>query len=151
MSQAGEGLKGLTERVIGKKSAVLGQMLLNWKHIVGENISTKTIPLKLSYPKSKAAGATLYLSVKSAYSLEITQYAPRIIERINSFVGYGAVEQIRLIHMLAHSSQSMARKAKKPLSSEKRKIIEQATASVTDETLRKTLQSFGHHIMAEEI
>ncbi len=71
MSQAGEGLKGLTNRIIGKKSAVLGQMLLSWKHIVGENLSTKTIPLKLSYPKNKAAGATLYLSVKAPIPLKL--------------------------------------------------------------------------------
>ncbi len=53
--------------------------------------------------------------------------------------------------MMTHSASSMAEKPKKNLSVEQKNRIEQATASVTDERLRKTLQSFGQHIMADEI
>lgn len=152
MTQAGEGLKGITDRIIGKKSAVLGQVLMNWKNIAGERFSKRTVPLKITYPKSSSMGATMHLSVKSADALEITQYTPLLIEKINSFVGYGAVSQIRLVHMSHETTSTLSKRntSTKTLSSEQQARIQDVTSEIQDEKLRRVLQSYGQHILADE-
>ncbi|MBC7332912.1 MAG: DUF721 domain-containing protein [Actinobacteria bacterium] len=61
----------------------------HWCEIVGENISKKTEPRKL-------VNGVLYIQVvNSMWANELSLMCPKLIEKINSFVGEDVVKQIK--------------------------------------------------------
>lgn len=61
----------------------------HWKEIVGDEISKRTKPERISRN-------TLYVSVASStWANELNMISARLIERINSFVGEDAVKRIK--------------------------------------------------------
>ena len=78
-------------------------------HVVGEDLARYTEPQRLKWPRGVEAygeteaeavgrpGATLVLRVDGARALDVQYSARQIIERINSYFGYRAVADLRLI------------------------------------------------------
>jgi hypothetical protein len=92
----GTALPGLTKRVLGRRGFAEGGLTLDWAGIVGEEIAANTLPLKLAYPRGERSGGTLHLKVASGYALVIAHCEPQLIERVNAYLGYGAVTKLKL-------------------------------------------------------
>ncbi len=89
-------------------------VLTDWPSIVGRELATFTVPERLVWPRrgsgrdeqsrtgaralrTSRRGATLVLRVDGPRALEVQHTAPQLIERINSYFGYGAVSALRLV------------------------------------------------------
>ena len=71
--------------------------MVDWPAIVGDALSSRCIPLKLSFPeRTRRCDGTLTLQVESAWALELQHFAPQLIERINASLGYRAVARLAL-------------------------------------------------------
>lgn len=74
------------------------QILTEWPIIVGERLAALCGPLRLRPARgvdgSGAQGSVLVLWVRPGTATEIAHIAPRIIERINTQLGYEAVARI---------------------------------------------------------
>lgn len=74
------------------------RIILDWEKIMGGPLSLQTHPQKISFSKGKRGEGTLVLLVTSAIAPEIMHLSPQIIERINGYFGYKAVQKIILKH-----------------------------------------------------
>jgi len=97
-----DSLPKITEKALGKKGTLFAKLLLNWRQIVGDDMANRATPLDIRMHKGKGRGkstARLHLSVGSSSDAFILSYdVPALIEKINMFFGYEAVEDIKLIH-----------------------------------------------------
>jgi hypothetical protein len=93
----GTTLPALTKRALGRRGFAEGGLALDWASIVGEEIAANTLPLKVSYPRGARLSGTLHLKVTSGYALVIAHCEPQLLERINAYLGYGAVERVKLM------------------------------------------------------
>lgn len=66
-----------------------------WREIVGERLARVTEPVKLTRGRANAGG-TLELRVAGAAALLVQHQSAEIIERVNLFLGSGAVEKLRI-------------------------------------------------------
>lgn len=66
-----------------------------WREIVGERLARVTEPRKLTRGRS-GSGGTLELRVAGAAALLVQHQSAEIIERVNLFLGEGAVEKLRI-------------------------------------------------------
>lgn len=132
----------LARRAIGRKRATaLGTMLLDWTLIVGPEWAEKATPDRLSRPSSGNAGSILTLRIAGADALEVQHQAPQLVERINGYFGYRAVDRIRLVQG-PHRPRAAA--APRPLlSPDDRRAIDSAVAGVADDGLRGSLAELG--------
>lgn len=84
------------------------EILMQWPTIVGREIAGWTQPERIRWPRlpngsdvaadgGKRPGGTLVLRVEPARALDIEYRAAEIIERINRYFGYRAVETVKLI------------------------------------------------------
>ncbi len=78
------------------------QLAAQWPAIVGEGPSAHAKPERIKWPmaaktQGQKAGGTLVLRVPAAYSLDIHYDTPRLIERVNQFLGYGAITAIKVL------------------------------------------------------
>ena len=103
----GTSLPALTKRALGRRGFAEGGLALDWAAIVGEEVAANTLPLKLALPRGQRAGGTLHLKVASGYALVIAHCEPQLIERVNAYLGYGAVTKLKL--MQGHVARRAAR------------------------------------------
>lgn len=89
-------------------------ILSDWPEIIGADFAAITAPERLAWPRGghqshtdeqsprrtpshRRTGATLFLRVEGPRSLEVQHIAPQLLERINTYFGYRAVAELRII------------------------------------------------------
>ncbi len=89
-------LPAIASVALRKRGFVQARLATDWPAIVGEEIAEKAIPQKLVAPPK--GGARLHVRVESAFAVELKHIEPQVLERINAFFGYRAVEKLFLEH-----------------------------------------------------
>ena len=65
-----------------------------WNEIVGERYAKVSLPESIRFPAGRKSAGVLTLLVEGAHAPLIQHLAPLIIERVNRFFGYSAVNRI---------------------------------------------------------
>jgi hypothetical protein len=65
-----------------------------WAEIVGERYAKASSPESIKFPAGKKAGGVLTLLVDGAHAPLIQHLTPIIVERVNRFFGYAAINRI---------------------------------------------------------
>jgi hypothetical protein len=65
-----------------------------WGEIVGERYSKVSSPESIKFPAGKKAGGVLTLLVEGAHAPLIQHLTPMIVDRVNRFFGYAAINRI---------------------------------------------------------
>lgn len=73
---------------------VQGAIVGRWKEIVGERYARVSAPESIRFPQGRKSGGTLTLTVEGAHAPLLQHLAPMIVERVNLFFGYEAVEKV---------------------------------------------------------
>tara|TARA_Y100001970_G_C14134689_1_gene803652 strand:+ start:779 stop:1261 length:483 start_codon:yes stop_codon:yes gene_type:complete len=84
------------KRIIKKKGQIYSQTLDNWKYIVGNEF------FKICYPKSfkssgKLKNSCLNIMVKRGHEVDLEYSRHQIINKVNKFFEYNAIDKIKLI------------------------------------------------------
>ncbi len=96
---AGE-VNSILKNIFAKKHPVLGEIIVNWGAIVGDRFALKASPLKISSMREKGKKIDiLYISVQnSSLALELSFQKEIIVERIAIYLGFKAIEDIRVVN-----------------------------------------------------
>ncbi len=94
---AGSILRRATAAALRKQGFGEGEVIARWPEIVGPNLAALTAPEKLQQRRGDLAGAVLHIRVAGAAAVELQHMAPTVIERINGFYGYRAVDRLKLV------------------------------------------------------
>lgn len=65
-----------------------------WGEIVGARYAQVSAPESIRFPQGKRANGTLTLTVAGAHATVLQHVAPEIVERVNRFFGYPAVDRV---------------------------------------------------------
>ena len=131
-------------------------ILSDWPVIIGSEFADITAPERLVWPRgshysqmdeddprktpsNKRSGATLLLRVEGPRSLEIQHIAPQLLERINTYFGYRAIAELRIVQGPV--------KRDKPQTSPAREVkAVTLEKEIEDEKLRAALSKLGGSI-----
>lgn len=67
-----------------------------WNEIVGQRYASVSAPESIRFPHGKRANGTLTLTIAGAHAPMMQHVLPEIIERVNRFFGYPAVDRIAI-------------------------------------------------------
>src|SRR5678815_2280141 len=73
---------------------VQSAIVSRWAEIVGERYAKVSSPESIRFPTGKKSGGVLTLLVEGAHSPLLQHLSPLIIERVNRFFGYEAVNRV---------------------------------------------------------
>ena len=73
---------------------VQSSIVSRWAEIVGERYARVSSPESISFPGGRKSGGALTLLVQGAHAPLVQHLAPMIIERVNRFFGYAAVDRL---------------------------------------------------------
>ena len=140
-------IEHLTRPLLKSQGLAGTKVLTEWASIVGPQLSRRTMPEKLSFPKGKKTGGTLTIAVENGFATELQHMQPLIIERLAGYFGYQAVTRISLsptwLPMGFEKPQPPA--AKPVLPADCRSLTEE----VKDPELREALDSLAKTLSGE--
>lgn len=147
-------VKSISDPIFGKKSMLYGELISNWPAIAGKDLSQYAVPLELKFKRTsgKQNTAVLKLAVTSARAQDVLMQKDLLIEKLNQFMGFAAVEDIQLVHK-PHSSvleKSSQIRKKRTVSQTEKQQINDAVSEIENEELKHTLQSFGNAIYSRQ-
>lgn len=137
----------VTRPLFGRRGFVHGALITDWPAIVGAAMSLHTMPLGIKFPKGERVGGVLEIKVAaSAFSTELQHLAPLVIERVNGYFGWRAVDRLKLRHgplpKLDKIYPAKTSKVETACSSD-------ALKSVDDPDLRAALERLGAHLVSD--
>ena len=91
---AGELVGEVGGRSFRRFGFVQSSIVSRWNEIVGERYAKVSSPESIRFPTGRKGGGALTLLVEGAHAPLIQHIAPIIIERVNRFFGYQAVNRI---------------------------------------------------------
>jgi hypothetical protein len=73
---------------------VQSSIVSRWKEIVGERYAAVSAPESIRFPPGRKSAGVLTLVVEGAHAPMMQHVGPAIMERVNRFFGYAAVERL---------------------------------------------------------
>ncbi|HYG86053.1 MAG TPA: DciA family protein [Azospirillum sp.] len=137
-------------KALGKKGLAFGALITDWPSIVGHQLSLRTAPDKLVFPRGKREDATLHVRAMGAIALELQHLEPLIVEKINGFFGYRAVSRLKLVHAAPVTAPARRAPVPRTLTMDEEIDLVTATAAIEDEGLRDALERFGRSLMGRK-
>lgn len=140
----------LTSSVAKGRGTSIARLAADWPTIVGPELSRTTLPEKLSASRGGHAGAkSLRLRVAGSAALEVQHMSVQLIDRVNAYFGYRAIDDIKLVQ---------GQIALRPLPRIPRKpdpaavaAAEKRVADVEDPDLRAVLARLGAQVASRRL
>ena len=147
---AGRGLTKALKALDEKFGRGPDALKARWKEIVGEVLARRSEPARLI--KSRTGAATLELRVDGPAAALIQHQSGQILQRVNLYLGGGAVTALRIIQGPLRPSLSgrpppKRRRKAQPLDSEREAELAQSVAPAKDEALRAALTWLGREVL----
>jgi len=137
-------VKNCLGEVFAKQGFASADIVTHWPEIVGPEVAAHAEPLKLQWRRGdmkESQPATLVLRVEGPAAVEIQHLAPVILERVNRFFGWGAVDRIAL-RQAPLSRRARARSSSAPSPQAVARVAADLP-EIADESLRAALARLG--------
>ena len=153
----GDLVPGLLDPVLQKKAGFTTALLSVWPDLVGEDLASCTMPLKVSWPRSQRnvmdraqdySPATLTIACTSSGAMHVQHQSDALIAKVNGFLGYGAIDRLKIVQKTLGLPKSKA-----PSLQVSQQDVAQAhekTGHIESDDLRASLDRLGAFIRAEK-
>lgn len=150
--QISELIGGLVDPLLQQRAGMTMQLVLAWEDIVGATHAEYSRPEKLEWPRQISEDdafmpATLKIACDGARSIYLQHEAGLIIERINGFFGFGAIDRIRIVQKPIRVQDKPRRKPPQQLSQAQQTRLSEMLEGVEDEKLRAALKKMGEGVL----
>ena len=150
----------LTRKAFEKYGFSAATLLTDWAVIVGPQLAAYTAPDRLKWPRAVDAygdvdssaqgrpGATLILRVDGGRALDVEYRKRELVERINSYFGYRAVADLRILQAPVQAATALPRAVIGPRAPQPRAVIAPEITSIANDGLRDALARMEQGIAA---
>ena len=128
---------------------VQASIVSRWREIVGERYAAVSSPESIRFPPGRKSKGVLTLVVEGAHAPMLQHVAPTIIERVNRFFGYPAVERLSFRQGIVQAEKARSRPAPpslRPIPAE----LGDSLREVADPELRACLESLARGLSSGE-
>lgn len=153
MKSVSKSVPTLLGKVFQRKYIALGRIVTNWADIVGDDVASRSQPVKINYFKAKIKGekatATLEVAASSADCASLVYQKDIILQKLEMYFGDRWVTNIKFIHVEPKLTQKPPKRTKNLTETEK-SYLSQLLEGVDDPDLKERLTSLGQSILQEK-
>jgi hypothetical protein len=151
---AARGLAATMKALEAKFGPGSGDLKSRWREIVGESLALRSEPVKLV--KARSGGATLELKVAGPVAALIQHQAPLILDRLNLYLGAGAVARLRIVQgplsrdlgrTAAAKPTGPVRRTRPPLDAAAERQLAEGLAEAPDGRVKAALLRLGREVL----
>ncbi|WP_283195161.1 DUF721 domain-containing protein [Rhizobium sp. AN80A] len=151
--QISELANGLIDPVLAKRAGINTALLGSWDEIAGEDFADCTRPEKIAWARGGDDGSfrpgVLTIACEGARALFLTHAQGELIQRINSFFGFSAVHQIRIVQKPVSQAFKRSR-TPPPLKGEAARRLEGMMEGIDNEKLRDAVKRLGTAVLGKK-
>ncbi len=147
LRQIGTALGGVLDPVAARRGFGTARLIASWTEVIGPRYAATTRPEKLAFPRGGSGAGVLTVGVEGPRAVLLQHEIPQLIQRVNAFLGFAAVADIRLVQR-AMVPTAPARGQARALSTAERAQLDGAVAPVESDTLRESLRRLGESVLA---
>ena len=129
-------------KITGFKSFVEITLIKQWKEIMGQDIAKYCWPIKIVFSDIKNSNGIIFLKTKRGRSMEIEFKNDEIIENLNQYFGYKAINKISVVQDFNIKDSYKKKIIKKKIKNNHFKVINKIKKSelkIALQNLSKTL------------
>ncbi|WP_374763572.1 DUF721 domain-containing protein [Yunchengibacter salinarum] len=150
LSEAG---RPLLSAALRRHGFVQTEIVTRWRDIVGADMATATLPLRLVFPRGQRTGALLHIRTEAAFAPILQHREEAIVAAVNRYFGYGAVRGISIRHGPLPRRAGAQKVEDPPLSAEadtRLQALLGGADSVKDNPVRQALRRLGEAVYRRE-
>jgi hypothetical protein len=140
-------LPDLTRSALAKRGFAAARVIADWPEIVGAELAESSIPERLVRARG-ADSATLVVRVSPGAALELQHTIPQVVERVNGYFGFRAVDRLRLIQGPVAPRVRRAPPVPATLSPAAEAALETILAPLANSPLHDSLARLGRAVRA---
>lgn len=151
--QISEIANGIIDPVLARRAGISTALLGSWDEIAGEDFADCTRPEKIAWPRQDRDNyqgghkpGVLTIACEGARALFLTHAQGELIARINSFFGFFAINQIRIVQKPVTAPVRHSPKPP-PLKGEAARRLGEMVQGIESEALRKAVERLGTAVM----
>ena len=95
--KVGKSLPKVIDKNIKERNFVEITLIKKWKEIIGQDIAKYCWPIKIVFSDIKNSNGIIFLKTKRGRSMEIEFKNDEIIEKLNQYFGYKAINKISVV------------------------------------------------------
>lgn len=144
----------INSRAFKRYGFTKSDILVHWGEIVGTVLARFSMPERLIFPRKnefndKASGV-LYICVEGSFAPEMQHLEPLIIDRINAYYGFKAVERLVFRHGMINKNEIQQKYIEPILSDSQKKDLEDKLSGIKDSTLKTSLYKVGAELISRD-
>lgn len=146
-------LTPFAKKILGKRGFIEVDIITNWDKIVGNELAKTTIPQQIDFKKNQRSNGTLHIqTISGAFALELKHKEKNVIEKINTYFGYNAVSNLKIIQNSAlfetfFDDKPLQNSKKNLVTKEEENYINEMTQDLENPKLKEILTKLGHNIL----
>ena len=154
-----ESLRGINQKILYKFGKLDYIIHAKWHEIVGtffihhsEPLKIISVPISENLEEGNIYKKYLHVNVSPSIAIEFQHFQNKIIEKINSFLGYQAIHGLKIHQKLVKKnipSHTNTNTHNKDMKNKKNEIIN-TTTKINDKELEESLINLGLSISKEE-
>ena len=140
--KVGKSLPKVIDKNIKERNFVEITLIKQWKEIIGQDIAKYCWPIKIVFSDIKNSNGIIFLKTKRGRSMEIEFKNDEIIEKLNQYFGYKAINKISVVQDFNIKDSYKKKIIKKKIKNNHSKVINKIKKSelkIALQNLSKTL------------
>lgn len=134
----------LTKSVFGERGFVGVDLIANWMDIIGSELAQGVLPVRLTFPHKKRSNGVLCVrTAGGSFALLFEHQKDRVIERVNTYFGYPAISDIRIVQGAVKLPEPEPEEVEWPLGDEEVQELLKKVDGIEDEALRSQAFELG--------
>ena len=149
-------LARILKPAVRKRGLAGADLVMAWRDIAGPQFAECTMPDRIIWPKATIVDdgrgsmpGTLVVRCAGPSAILLQHDLPLIVERVNAFLGWYAVNRIKIVQAPVQISGKPARRPPPDVPPEKQAEVRSQVAGVKDEKLREALAALGTSVAAD--
>jgi len=142
----------ILDPVLRRRAGISIGLVQSWDEIIGARMAAMSRPEKIVWPRRLSdedpfEPATLVVACSGIAAMHVQHETSQIIERVNAFLGFAAVGRIRIVQKPIAAAPPRKRSLR-ALSPGEAQRVDEITAGIEDEELRRSLARLGRNVKA---
>jgi hypothetical protein len=137
--------------VIARRGFATAELMAGWSEIVGTRYADCSRPEKIVWPRGaerEGNSGVLVVRIDGPRALLFQHEVGQIVERVNNFIGHGAIGKIRIVQGPVEAKAEPERAVQGPLDSNEEAGLAAALDGVDSENLRAALDRLGRAVIS---
>jgi hypothetical protein len=140
----------ITKPIFGGRGFADAAIVNDWPVIAGEHLAGHSMPERITYSQGRKDKGVLHLRIDNGgLAMQLQHLEPMLVEKINGYFGFGAVERIHMTQGPLPAAPEDQRVPVRPLSEIEERGLLNCLNDVQDEDMQQALEGLGRAILGK--